>query len=234
MNQERDVDLYEIITRGGGIVLSALLWIVSMRFSVDGFKIASQDDAWVGWILGFMVTYLQIMFNRGAPNKTLYLSGAVAYVYGMATNLIGIIAIRGGDVSLDSITTNPLSWILQMVVVLTIAAAVEIIPEHLMIYCIRQDGGDGDFIDSLFRGLPKRNGQPRTGLKKQPLPDNRPAPGGDKKPKGNRPDNRPDRVDPNRSNRPLPGREPRNPRDIPVHGRGQQRPPITIRPEDRD
>ncbi len=76
---------------------------------------------------------------------------------------------------------------------------------------------------------------------KNQQPD-RPGPGGDKKqkgrPDGNRSDNRPDRpnIDPNRNNRQSPDSrpEPRNPRDIPVRGRGQERPPITIRPEDRD
>lgn len=164
MNQEKDVDIYEMITRGGGIFLAVMLWIISMRFSVDGFKISVQDDAWIGWILGFMVTYLQIMFNRGAPNKTLHMAGVIAYIYGMTTNLIGILELRGGALATwEALSVNPLSGLLQIGVVLTLAAAVEVIPEHLMIYCIRQDGEDGDFIDSLFRGMPKKSGS-RTGF----------------------------------------------------------------------
>lgn len=162
---DRDVDLYEMITRFGGVVLAVLLWGISMRFSVDGFKISVQDDAWIGWVLGLMVTYLQIMFNRGAPNKTLHIAGVVAYAYGMSTNLIGLFELRGGALATwETLSANPLSGLLQVGVVLTLAAAVEVIPEHLIIYCIRQDGQDGDFIDSLFRGMPKKNQSPRTGF----------------------------------------------------------------------
>lgn len=233
MAQEKDVDFYEIITRGGGIVIAILLWFVSMRFSVDGFQIASEENVWVGIVLGATVTYLQVMFNRGAPNKTLYFAGLLAYIYGMATNLIGIMAIRSNSFDWTFISTEPLSFVLQLVVVFTIAMSVEVLPEHLMIHSIRPDGNDGDFLDSLFRGMPRRNGAPRTGFKKSPQQGTPQPP--KNKDKGNRPENRPGRpeIDPNRM-RPdarnvRDERTPHDPRQIPVNTRGDKRPPISIR-----
>lgn len=146
-------DLYDTVIKLVGIGLAIALWVISMRFSVDGFQIATEEDAWIGWVLGGLVTYLQVLFNRGSKNETMYWAGVIAYVYGLSTNLMGIMAVRGEAFTLSMFSDNFFGALLQIVVVFAIAAAVEILPEHLFINALRPDGRDGDFITSLKKGL---------------------------------------------------------------------------------
>lgn len=143
-------DAYGLIIRVVGIALAIALWYVSMRFSVSGFQIASQENAWVGWVLGLTVTYLQVVFNRGTRNKTLYTFGIMAYVYGLATNLIGIMALRDTGFTMEFFNATPLGFLLQLVIVVGLAMTVEVLPEHLFILGLRDDDSDeSDFVDSL-------------------------------------------------------------------------------------
>ena len=146
-------DLYDTVIKAAGVCLAIALWYISMRFSVDGFEIATEEDAWIGWTLGALVTYLQVLFNRGSKNETMYWAGIIAYVYGLATNLMGIMAVRGEAFTLSMFGDNFFGALLQITVVFAIAAAVEILPEHLFINALRPDGQDGDFITSLKKGL---------------------------------------------------------------------------------
>lgn len=150
-------DLYGKIIRGSGVLLAIGLWVISMRFSVSGFQIASQEDAWVGWVLGLTVTYLQILFNRGAKNQTIYYAGILAYVYGLTTNLVGIMALRGNSFTVQWLREDWVSFVLQLTIVIAIAAAVEILPEHMFINSLRDSDEDGDFVGSLRRGAPSIN-----------------------------------------------------------------------------
>lgn len=149
-------DLYGQIIRWGGVVLAVLLWLISMRFSIGGFQIVSQEDWWVGLVLGATVTYLQILFNRGAKNETIWWFGVLAYVYGVSTNLIGIMALRDNNFTMQWLSENPIEFILQLSIVIAIAATVEILPEHLLINGMRDDGADGDFFGALRDGIPRR------------------------------------------------------------------------------
>lgn len=143
-------DAYGLLVRVAGVVLAVALWYVSMRFSVSGFQIASQENAWVGWVLGATVTYLQIIFNRGTRNKTIYMAGILAYIYGMATNLVGIMALRDTSFTMEFLQATPLAFFLQLTIVVGLALTVEILPEHLFILGIRDsDADDSDFVDSL-------------------------------------------------------------------------------------
>jgi len=83
----------------------------------------------------------------------MYWAGIIAYVYGLATNLMGIMAVRGEAFTLSMFGDNFFGALLQITVVFAIAAAVEILPEHLFINALRPDGQDGDFITSLKKGL---------------------------------------------------------------------------------
>lgn len=209
-------DLYDTVIKGAGVLLAVALWYISMRFSVDGFEIATEEDAWIGWTLGALVTYLQVLFNRGSKNETMYWAGIIAYIYGLSTNLMGIMSVRAESFSMSMFSDNFFGAVLQLIVVFAIAAAVEILPEHLFINALRPDGQDGDFITSLKKGLdgirtPSRGGSRgnsnRGGGNQQqkqqsrggndPRQQNRGS-GNSGNPSGNRPD----------------GRDPRSMRDI--------------------
>ena len=131
-------DLYTIPVALVGIVLSVFLWYVSMKFSVDGFQIASESDRWIGIGFGFTVTFLQILFNRGAPNRTLYIAGILAYVYGILTTFVGIVALRNNTFDLSWASEDLAGFTVQLTIVVCIALAVEILPEHLFIYLLRK------------------------------------------------------------------------------------------------
>jgi hypothetical protein len=97
-------------------------------FSVNGFGIIMPKFQWVGWVLGLSVTVLEVvLLERGSAHKlTLFLGGAVAYGYGILTNVMGIWQAQGSP----DLASNPFSLLLPIL----LGVFLEIIPEPLFFY----------------------------------------------------------------------------------------------------
>jgi hypothetical protein len=100
--------------------------------------------AWIGWTLGFCITVIEIVFNKPGVRKnfTLWLVGALAYLYGMYTNIIGIWAAQG----------SPAGGIIIWIFPIVLGVAIEMIPEVLFVWAILGDvTQEGDFIGNVIK-----------------------------------------------------------------------------------
>jgi hypothetical protein len=124
-NTERLLRVKKILA----FVTSMLLVGISIWFSQKGFGAEATGYIWLGWLLGGVVTVIELVFNTSIKKLsiTLIAGGVLAYSYGMYTNVIGIHEILGG------------SWVFNVVIGLFI----EVIPEPLFAWSIGvYDGGD--------------------------------------------------------------------------------------------
>src|SRR5512143_1762303 len=118
---------YSILKRVGAVITAIALWYLSIRFSVAGFSIKVPDLAWAGWVLGFAVTVIELIFtseNRGR-NTTLIFLGMISYAYGIWSNIVGINAARGVD-----------SFSFAFVLSVILGLILEIAPEPLFLWGI--------------------------------------------------------------------------------------------------
>jgi hypothetical protein len=128
------------------------VWFASVYFSNMGFGIQIPKFAFIGWILAFAVTIVEVNFNSQLTYKhtnfTLYVLGISAYLYGIASNFSGLWFATTGSVNMNNIGDNFISAIFT----LFIAIFIEILPETLMVLAIAGvDGsGDGDFIRNIL------------------------------------------------------------------------------------
>lgn len=146
-------DLYGKIMRGVGVVLAIALWGISMRFSVAGFQITVAENAWVGIVFALTVTYFEILVNRSANNRTILLFGMLFYAYGIATNFVGIRSVMNADLTVAAFQEDWFSSLADLIVVLLFTLGVEIVPEHIFIYCLRDSEFESDLVTSLQDGL---------------------------------------------------------------------------------
>lgn len=151
----KDDNVYIKVLRVGAGLSAIALWVVSVQFSVTGFSITLPDMAWIGWTLAIVVTILQLIFNKGVyKNPTLFFSGILAYLYGITTNIIGIMRAQEILDNLLSSFTDDLGFYLPRTFMsIILAMVIEIIPEALFLWAIFMDKVDvGDFISSVFQG----------------------------------------------------------------------------------
>lgn len=150
--------LYVVIKRILAVGVAVALWFLSLQFSVAGFSIEVVDMAWAGWILGFAVTVIELIFtseNRGR-NLTLTFLGIGAYMYGVWSNIVGINASRGVD-----------GFSVGFLFSVAIGLILEIAPEPLFLWGILGgDTAEGDIvgtISDIWTNARKRPvGRPRT------------------------------------------------------------------------
>jgi hypothetical protein len=140
-------DLYGNIKRLMAVVVAVLLWGMSMKFSVDGFGIGDPQDRWMGWVLAFAVTMIELIWNgmKMKSNLTLIVLGICAYLYGIVTNVLGIYAWRGGDVSGSDIQ------IVALIFSIILGLLLEIAPEPLLVWGILNVSDEGDFLGNLLQ-----------------------------------------------------------------------------------
>lgn len=154
-DNDGDFDVYDVVLLVAGLALVAYLWYMSMTWSVGGFDLAVQNGKWwYGWGLGFAITYLQIIFNRGSKNETLWWFGLASYGYGFATNLAGIIGARSTSV----ISASGWETAFNIFVVVFLAALVEWVPEHLVVRLLRPNKKETDFMSELRKGVSQFKG----------------------------------------------------------------------------
>jgi hypothetical protein len=111
--------------------------------------------AWVGWVLAIAITVLQLIFNKGVySNPTLFAAGILAYVYGVITNIIGIMrAQQILDSLISEFTTDMGHYVPRAILAIVLALVIEIVPEALLLWAIFTDKIDfGDFLTSIYGG----------------------------------------------------------------------------------
>lgn len=142
---------YFNVLRFGTFGVSVFLWLLSILWSADGFGIKLEGWKIAGYGLGICVTIVQLVFNRGTMNPTLYFGGLAAYLYGIATNVIGLVSITGTDFT--SWNSDPIDTVFSLALILALAFVVEVLPESLLLWAVNpEQGSPGDFLSSLFRG----------------------------------------------------------------------------------
>lgn len=152
-------DMYSTIKRLMAVVVAVMLWGMSMKFSVEGFGIGDPNDQWMGWVLAFAVTMIELIWNgmKMKSNLTLIVLGICAYLYGIVTNVMGIYAWRGGDVSGGAVSP------VLIVFAVVLGLFLEIAPEPLMVWGILNTSDEGDFLGNLIHNGPAnaQDAQPR-------------------------------------------------------------------------
>ena len=161
MNKSQEKYLLVIRLLAFGVV--GFLWYLSIIWSADGFSINDPELHWIGIGLALSVTVVQLVFNRGSANPTIFLVGLSAYIYGFATNFIGISKVIGLDFTTTNFTQNAFGFIISGMGVFALSLIVEAAPESFLLWALYpKEQTPGDFISSLAGGikLPKKNGKP--------------------------------------------------------------------------
>lgn len=144
-------DGYIKFLRGFIFLISVFLWFLSIGWSAEGFSIDNPELYWIGIGLALSVTGAELLFNRGAKNPTIFFVGLAAYIFGFATNFIGIASAVGIDFT--SFSDNPLRVVASSLGVAALAIIVEAAPESFLLWSLYPEmAKPGDFISSLFSG----------------------------------------------------------------------------------
>lgn len=132
-------DSWNRIKRLLSFITGIALWIVSIVFSYQGFKISNNDVAWAGIVLSFAVTVLELIFNTNTLNGLLneniefgewilVLGGAIAYIYDVWTNILGFYVMQNKPAP-ETIT-------LGFVVPFLFGMLVAILPEPMFVWAM--------------------------------------------------------------------------------------------------
>lgn len=143
MNPKTYMQVLRLLTTGTAIGL----WAVSVNFSVEGFDFEVPDMRWMGIVLAFAVTILQLVWSKlgATANMTLMVGGLLAYCFGIWTNVIGIIQAQ----NLQAETGSPVRYAFPIL----LAVILEIMPEPMFVWGLTglSEFG-GDFLSNLFGG----------------------------------------------------------------------------------
>ena len=140
--------------RGLTLCVVGFLWYLSIIWSADGFSINDPDLRWIGVGLALSITVVQLVFNRGSANPTIFLVGLAAYMYGFATNFLGISEVIGLQFTSANFAENPLGFVASGLGVVALSLIVEAAPESFLLWALYpKEQSPGDFISTLFRGI---------------------------------------------------------------------------------
>jgi hypothetical protein len=126
------------------VATAAVLWAISVSFSVDGFNIQVKDMVWVGVVLALSVTAIELIWNKSGMGMslTLVMGGLLAYAYGVYTNIIGIMGAQGISDPMNQMGAAAFAVILGLVL--------EILPEPLFVWGLVGDEVSGDLLSNIF------------------------------------------------------------------------------------
>jgi len=171
MTTERYIGILRIAT----IFVAFGMWVLSIKFSVDGFNFNLSTDwsSFAGTFLGLSVTVVQLVWNREAnSNWTIMIAGMLAYAYGIYTNIEGILAAQG--IQFTFTTT--------MVFPILLGLFIEVMPEALLVYGLTGMADLGDFFGNIIGGEVKKvppkqhqNGREQVGKTQQQQKQNNKA-----------------------------------------------------------
>jgi hypothetical protein len=118
-------------------------------WSAEGFSIDNSELVWIGIGLALSVTAAELLFNRGSANPTIFLVGLAAYIYGFATNFLGISIVVG--INFSDFSTSPLKIVAGSLGIAALALIVEAAPESFILWSIYpEEKSPGDFISALL------------------------------------------------------------------------------------
>lgn len=140
MNERR----YSQLIRLAAVVIAVLMWFVSVQFSVDGFNFVLPRYQWVGILLAVAVTVIELVFNEEGMHHSLTIiaAGLLSYVYGSATNILGIWVAQGAP----DPSVNPVLLLFPAVV----GFFLEVAPEPLLMWGL-VGSGMRDLLEHLIR-----------------------------------------------------------------------------------
>lgn len=125
---ERDWDAF---VRWCGIGASIVVLMISIFFSSWGFSFDMKNYDWAIWVsatLGAVITVIELNGYKTEKRDTAFtVIWILAYVYGVYTNIVGLIQIRGGATEIGD-------YILPVIV----GAFIEVVPEKLFIKSLRE------------------------------------------------------------------------------------------------
>lgn len=160
MNKEQK---WTTIKRILAVLMAIGLWFLSVKFSQQGFGITLPAYAWMGYILALSVTVMELVLNSGnGLNPTLYVAGIIAYLYGIGTNIYGILAAR-------TLLSDISAW--DWAFSVGIGLLIEVAPEPFFMYGIGVSLGD--LVTTLMSGF-KRNGH-KNGVRQPIFVDSNPS-----------------------------------------------------------
>lgn len=142
MNDTSRRSKWNTLLRLGGLVASVLGMYISAQFSVDGFSFSVDSRAWIGWAMAGIIIVLESVWQKFGENRTLFIIAMICYGYGVVTNVLGMLANRGGY------DQNP--WTLLVPIVF--GTLLEVFPEPVLAWSISGDTSSdplGKFIDGL-------------------------------------------------------------------------------------
>ncbi len=140
---------YEQLIHLLACAVAVLLWFMSVQFSVDGFGFVLPKYKWMGYLLAFSVTVIELVFNEEGMQHSLTLVaiGILSYLYGIATNVIGIWAAQGAP----DASQNPFVMLFPVI----LGFFLEVAPEPLFVWGLLGTGMRdllGHFFGSGERG----------------------------------------------------------------------------------
>lgn len=138
---------YDSILRLLAVGASIVMMFISAQFSVDGFAFQNPDRAYIGWLLAVILIVVEMIFNNGVAsvedardpqearrNTILLVAGLVAYAYGVATNISGI--LHSGRLP---------DGVFDYIVPIALGLFLEIVPEPLMVWALLTQTNYGGF-----------------------------------------------------------------------------------------
>jgi len=162
-------DIWRKGKRVSGVILGGLVWWMGYGFSRGGFEyfLDLPKDHWMGFVLGIVVTWLQINLNEGLKDQPmLFVSGILSYLYGFFTNWLGLFAFQSKFFLVGVFTAfeaNPFEWFTRVVLTIVIGILLDALPEHMITFGLFGESYAGDLLKSLFQGTKIRNnGQKRS------------------------------------------------------------------------
>jgi hypothetical protein len=137
-------DHYYVFLRFLAVLVAVVMWIVSVQFSMDGFNFNVKDLSWVGLVLALSITAIELIWNKGGMTAglTLLVAGILAYMYGIWTNIIGILTAQG----IAGVPENPMSLIFPII----LGFFLEVTPEPLLVWGLLGASIEGDLLSNLF------------------------------------------------------------------------------------
>lgn len=125
------------------MIAGIVVWGISIYFSQLGFATDNARAAWLGWILGCVVTVVELVFNS-PTNKlsmTLIFAGILCYGYGIWTNVTGFWDFNNPGVPFVALSQASIkTWF--------VGVLIEVLPEPLFMWGLGVDLG-GDLIDNI-------------------------------------------------------------------------------------
>lgn len=116
---------------------AVLAWVISIWFSYLGFKFQNQEVQWIGWVLGFLITCGEFIFNTELKrlSLTLVAIGVICYAYGVYSNVVGFWSIQ--------YPATPFPWFeKEAAMSWFVGAILEIYPEAAFAWGMRAMTGD--------------------------------------------------------------------------------------------